>query len=170
MSICTTQDRDNFIRRIADYEKISAIFWLILAIVQIFSVVAVIAGIWNLFASISRFAMIKKISLVSPDVPSAYEGVAQLIIIGLINLFLGAVIGIVFVALDFYIRDQILKNKHIFSPSPDITPENESSQTQSMSDTIVQQLERLASLREKGNLTETEFLNAKRQLFGSSPM
>jgi hypothetical protein len=37
------------------------------------------------------------------------------IVIGLLNLFFGAVIGIVLVGVDLWIRDQILKNARLFS-------------------------------------------------------
>lgn len=169
MDVRTTKDRDDFIRRIADYQKISAILWLVLSIVQIFSVVAIIAGIWNLFASFSRFGMGEKIRRADPEVPSEYEGLGQLIVIGLINLFLGAVIGVVFVALDFYIRDQILKNKHVFAGSADEVPEIDPLLSQPLSGAVIQQLERLASLREKGILDESEFTREKQKLLGSTP-
>jgi hypothetical protein len=47
-------------------------------------------------------------------VPAAYEGVAQLIIIGILNLLLGGVIGVLFVVFDFIIRDMVLGNRHLF--------------------------------------------------------
>ncbi|HBF33219.1 TPA: hypothetical protein DDW35_01520 [Candidatus Sumerlaeota bacterium] len=112
------EDALTFVRRVADYEMISAILWLVLAIFQIFSIVGAIAGLWNLFAAFSRFAIVKRIRQRDASVPAAYESMTQLIIIGVINLFLGGVIGIVFVAFDFFIRDQILKNKQVFFDKP----------------------------------------------------
>ena len=45
------------IATIADYERASAIIWLILGIVQVLSIVAIIAGVWNIIAATSRFKM-----------------------------------------------------------------------------------------------------------------
>jgi hypothetical protein len=102
------------IRRMADFEKVSGILWICLAAIQIISVIGIIAGIWNLFAGISRLGISRKIVIRSPEVPDSYRGITQLIIIGLVNLFFGGVIGVAFVAFDFYIRDLVLKNRHLF--------------------------------------------------------
>jgi hypothetical protein len=40
--------------------------------------------------------------------------VTQLVIIGVVNLLLGAVIGALWVIIDFIIRDKVLRNRHIF--------------------------------------------------------
>lgn len=116
--ISAETDTETLIRRIADYERISAILWMVLGIIQICSVYGIIAGVWNIFASISRFTLIKRIRARELGVPKAYEGITQLVIIGLVNLFLGGVIGVLFVAFDFYVRDQVLKNAHLFNCAP----------------------------------------------------
>lgn len=168
MDVRTPRDRAEFIRRMADYEKLSAILWLILSIIQILSIIAIVAGIWNFFASLSRFGMVKKIRALEADVPENYEGMGQLIVIGLINVLLGAVIGIVFVALDFYIRDQILKNKHVFTAGNGDLGGDLWSAPEEITGNMIGQLERLVSLREKGILDESEFLREKQKLLGSS--
>ena len=94
-------DTNNFIRRIADYEKISAVLWLILGILQIISIVAIIAGIWNIFAAISRFKIEKEIRNRSNNIPTVYQGTLQLVILGIINLLLGAVIGVIWWRINF---------------------------------------------------------------------
>ena len=40
---------------------------------------------------------------------------AGLVVIGVVNLFFGAVFGLLFVGFDFYIRDLVLTNREIFS-------------------------------------------------------
>ncbi len=40
----------NVIRRIADYERMSGILWIVLGVIQICTVVGIIAGVWNVFA------------------------------------------------------------------------------------------------------------------------
>ena len=103
------------IRRIADYERLSAILWMILGLVQILSIVAIIAGVWTVFAAWSRFRRVPFIRERDCRVPETYEGVAGLVIIGLVNLFLGGLIGVVFVIFDFIVRDKVLSNRHLFN-------------------------------------------------------
>lgn len=103
------------IATIADYERASAIIWLILAIVQILSIVAIIAGIWNLVASLSRFKIAPLIRQRDANVPEMYESIVQLVVIGAINLLLGGGIGLIFVAFDFYIRHLVLENRRLFT-------------------------------------------------------
>lgn len=110
----TYHDADT-IRRIADYERLSAILWMILGIVQILTIVAIIAGVWNIFAAWSRFRLVPLIRERDSRVPDVYEGVVGLVIIGLINLFLGGLIGVVFVIFDFIIRDKVLSNRRLFN-------------------------------------------------------
>lgn len=102
------------ISTIAAYEKISAVLWLIIGIVQVLSLVTIIAGAWNIYAAITRFRIAPPILARDERVPSAFEGVVGLIVIGAINLFLGGVIGVLFVAFDFYIRHLVLRNRHLF--------------------------------------------------------
>lgn len=102
------------VRRIADYERMASIVWTVIAIVQILSVVAIIAGAWNLYAAWTRHQIVPHIRARHRDVPAAFESITGLVIIGLINLFLGGVIGVVDIVLDFVVRDHVLKNRHLF--------------------------------------------------------
>ncbi|MFP5345722.1 MAG: hypothetical protein ACLGIA_01635 [Actinomycetes bacterium] len=79
---------------------------------------AVIAGLWNLFAGISRVRASKSIAARHRHVPAAYEGIGQLVVLAVLNVLLGGVIGIVFIILDVYVRDQVLKNRHLFDKVP----------------------------------------------------
>lgn len=102
------------LRRLYDYERLSGILWTVLGVVQILSVVLIIAGIWNIFAGKSRLKAAKRIAEHDKYIPVAYEEITGLVVIGLINLLFGGWIGLLFVAFDFYIRDLLLKNKHLF--------------------------------------------------------
>ena len=106
---------DHMIRRIADYERISGILWIVLGAIQVLSIFGILAGIWNIFAGISRIRLVTAIQQRDSSIPARFEGVASLVIIGVINLFLGGIIGIVFVAFDFYVRDCVLSNRSIFN-------------------------------------------------------
>lgn len=102
------------VRRIAEYERISAIVWAVIAVVQILSVVAIVAGAWNLYAAWTRHRIVPHIQARNQAVPAAFESITGLVIIGLINLFLGGVIGVIGVVFDFVVRDHVLKNRHLF--------------------------------------------------------
>lgn len=166
MDVRTEKDAEDFIRRIADYQRISAILWLVISIVQICSLVAIIAGLCNLFTSLSRFGAVKKILTRATDVPSEFEGLRQLIVIGIINFFLGAVVGVVFVGLDLYIRDQILKNRQVFSGQPVLQAEP-TLRASLVSSQYIEQLERLVGLYDRGFLTTEEFVREKERLLGA---
>jgi hypothetical protein len=109
---------DDLIRRIADYERISGILWIGIAILQLISIYGALAGIWNIIAGIVRIKTAKRIRIRESLIPSEFEGVANLVTIGIINLALGGVIGIVFVGFDFFIRDKVLSNRHLFNTTP----------------------------------------------------
>ncbi|NJK78557.1 MAG: hypothetical protein HC876_18190 [Chloroflexaceae bacterium] len=120
MSMTTSAADQETLRRIAEYATLAGWFWIILGIVQCLSIVLFyifgpVVGIWNIVAGISRLGMVKRIKQRDPSVVAAYEGIAGLIIIGIINLVLGGIIGILFVAFDFIIRDKILSNRHLFT-------------------------------------------------------
>lgn len=115
-SVARIADPDGpLIRRISDYEKVSGIIWICLGAFQLLTVVGIIAGVWNIYAGITRIRASKNILARLPGIPAAFESMAGLIIIGVINLLIGGVIGIAFVAFDFYIRDLILTNAALFN-------------------------------------------------------
>jgi Protein of unknown function (DUF2510) len=105
------------VRRLALYERLSGWAWLTLGIIQILTVLGIIAGAWNIFASISRMKVAPRIERREASVPAAFESLTGYVIIGVINLVLGGVLGIAFLALDLFIRDQILKHRDLFSAS-----------------------------------------------------
>lgn len=109
---------DLLARRFADYQKVSGWLWIAIAVVQIITVLGAIAGVWNLVVGITRILSAKKIRARHSDVPKMFEGVAWLVVIAIINVLLGAVVGIALVAVDFWIRDRLLKSAHIFTEDP----------------------------------------------------
>ena len=113
---------ETLIRRLSEYSRWSGILWIVLGAVQIVSVFGIVAGAWNVFAGITRIRMAGPILRRDASVPSAFQGVAGLIIIGVINLLLGGVIGLVLVGVDFFVRDQVLKNAPLFTAAPAADP------------------------------------------------
>ena len=122
-----TQDILDTIRKL---ELASGIVWSIIAGIQLlvallclivpfltFSVemIALLAaGIWNILAALSRFNRAKQVQARKASVLASYESVTQLVIIAIVNLVLGAVIGALWVIIDFIIRDKVLRNRHLF--------------------------------------------------------
>jgi hypothetical protein len=103
-----------FRRKLAGYERLSGIVWLVIAIVQCLSVVAIIAGIWNIFASISRFRFAKAIRTGHPGIAQAYEdNLWMLIVMGCVNFFLGGFLAAGWIGFDFYVRHKVLKNRRL---------------------------------------------------------
>lgn len=105
---------EDVVRRLADYEKLSAIFWTALGVVQIFTIVGIVAGIWNLIAATTRFRIVPLIRQRDASVPALYEGIGGIVVIAIVNLLLGGVIGVLFAAFDFYVRDQVLSHRYLF--------------------------------------------------------
>lgn len=160
-------EEQNLIRRLADYERLACIFWMVLGVFQICLVFTAIAGIWNIIASISRWKLPDRIRQRDPTIPQAYQGVSQLIIIGIINLFLGGFIGVLFVAFDFYIRDQVLTNTHLFTGV--VQPSDDTSSLPFIPVPVAtrgfdQQLRTLAKLRDDGVITEEDFGRKKKEI------
>jgi hypothetical protein len=106
---------EQIIRRLAEYKKLSGIAWIIIGGLQICLVVTAIAGVWNVVVGLSRLATSKAITARDPRVPDSAQGTTQLIVLGVVNLCLGAVFGLIMVGVDFYIRDQILTNARLFN-------------------------------------------------------
>jgi hypothetical protein len=107
-------DPQSFANKIAGYEYLSGIFWIVLGIIQCLTCVGAIAGAWNIYAATRRFKLAKAIRALDPGVPAAFQDAGPLIVMAAVNLILGGVIGVVFVAFDAYIRSQVLKNAHVF--------------------------------------------------------
>jgi hypothetical protein len=107
-------DSENTIRRLADYERVSGVLWIVLGIIQCLTIVLIIAGIWNIFGGRSRLKMSGRIRERDSGVPSAYRGIGGLILMLIINLIFGGVIGVVLVIFDFVVRDQVLSHAYLF--------------------------------------------------------
>jgi hypothetical protein len=104
----------------------------------------------------------------------------QLIVIGVINLALGGVVGVVFVAFDFYIRDKILTNAYLFVESsasqsslnqsiacpPPVIAQSPTTAIEPTRHDYDAQLRKLAQLKRDGVISESDFLEKKREILG----
>ncbi len=117
------QGSQDTIDSIKNMEMVSAIVWGLIAGMQILvaigmqnceSIFLFVTGVWNVFAALSRFKMVKMIEKRLGSVVKSYESVSQLVVIGIVNLLIGGFIGALWVIFDFIIRDKVLKNRHLF--------------------------------------------------------
>ncbi len=109
-------DLQTVTKTLSDREKISAVFWLIIGIVQCLSFVGIIAGGWNIYVAITRFKQSNAVLTPWQGIVKSYENSFTNIIIGLcVNFFLGGIIGVAASLYDiFAIRDYVLKNRYVF--------------------------------------------------------
>lgn len=147
--------------QLAGYERTSAVIWMIISILQIISVVFILAGIWNLIASLSSFDTEKKILNRDADVPNIFQDITQLIIIGFINIVFGGLLGIALVGFDFWIRSEVLANKDIFDNQ---NGDKKQVGGNSVGVSCYEELEQIYQLKSKGILTEEEFNQEKARL------
>lgn len=104
----------NLVRQIADYERISGYLWIVLGIIQVISIVGIVAGAWNIYAGWTRLKIVPDILARHAGIPEAFEGISGLIIIGVLNLVLGGVVGLACVGFDIFVRDKVLSRRHLF--------------------------------------------------------
>ena len=160
-------EEQNLIRRIAEYERLSCIFWIVLGVIQICFLWTAIAGVWNIIAGISSWKLPDRIRQRDPTIPTDYESITGLVIIGIVNGVLGAFIGVIFVAFDFYIRDKVLTNTHLFTG---VVPLSGDTSSPPLIPVLVaaggfdQQLRTLAKLRDDGVITEEDFGRKKKEI------
>ncbi|MDR3481015.1 MAG: hypothetical protein P4L91_09905 [Burkholderiaceae bacterium] len=105
----------NLVRQIADYERISGWLWIVLGVIQVISIVGVLAGVWNIYAGWTRLRIAPAILARKAGVPQAFESVTGLVIIGILNFVLGGVVGLICVGFDVFIRDKVLSNRRLFN-------------------------------------------------------
>ena len=107
----------NVANNLSNREKIAAIIWLIIGIMQCLSVVFIFVGAWNIYASITRFKQAEAVKRPWPGLVNAYDNWMTRIIINIvINLIFGAGIGVIGGLYDlFAVRGYVMSNKDIFN-------------------------------------------------------
>ena len=104
------------VKTLSEREKISAILWLIIGIIQVVTFVGVICGAWNIYCAVCRLKQSKAVLTPYPGLVKSYDKWLTNIIISLvINLVLGGVIGVGAAIFDLLgIRGYVLENKATF--------------------------------------------------------
>ncbi len=96
-------------------ETLSGVLWLVIGALQVFFIYTAAAGIWNIINAILRLRSVKNIKAGNPEVVPWYDGRnTSLIVFAVVNIVLGAVVGVALVAFDYWVRDYALKNKSAF--------------------------------------------------------
>lgn len=109
------QRRANAYKNLIDKEKIAFVIWLIIGIIQCVSVVAVVAGAWNIYCAIQTNNRCKNLETLPRGVYAMYEREQTNLIIALtLNLLFGGCIGIAGVIYDYVTRDYVMKNREYF--------------------------------------------------------
>ncbi|MCM1113892.1 MAG: zinc ribbon domain-containing protein [Clostridium sp.] len=109
-------ESDLYFKKLSDYEKTSGIIWLVIGIIQICTLVGAICGIWNIIAACSRLKYGNELLKKPKDVINNFENqLAQIIIIMILNIFFGAIIGVVGSIFDLFVRNYVIENKQYFS-------------------------------------------------------
>lgn len=108
-------------RKVAQYEKLLNILWIVIGIYQIFIglsfgyYLTAALGVYNVCMTINGFRSIKNIYAGNPNVVKWYEDkFIWIIIFAVINLIIGGVIGVFLSLFNLYIRDYVLKHKYVF--------------------------------------------------------
>lgn len=103
-------------KRLSEYERISGVVWLVIGIVQCVSIVGIICGIWNIVISTQRLKYSKELELIPRGVYyDFHKQLTSLVIILVINIILGAVIGVVGAVFDLLVRNYVMNNPKIFN-------------------------------------------------------
>ena len=106
---------DALVRGLASYERVSGYAWIAIGVLQVLLVLTIIAGAWNIYVGISRGKLASRIEQRDPYVPATFEPLTGYVISGVLNLVLGGVLGVALVCGDLYVRDQLLKSRHLFA-------------------------------------------------------
>ena len=101
--------------RIHDMAKVCSIMWIVIGAFQCLTCVAIVAGVWNIFMGVRNFKSLNEFVLGNRTLFERYNnGLNNIVISALINFFLGGMLTVALSAIEFVIRDQVLKNKHLF--------------------------------------------------------
>lgn len=105
-----------YAKTLSEREKISAILWLVIGILQILTFVGFICGAWNIYCAYCRLKQSKAVLTPYPGMVKSYDNWMTNIIISIvINLVLGGMIGVAAALFDMFgIRNYVLENKQIF--------------------------------------------------------
>lgn len=154
------KERDDVLRKIAEYENTSGIIWIAIGVIQCLSLVGIICGIWNIIVGNQRLKYSKTLISKPDEICKTFEEqLNSLIIILIINIFLGAVIGVIGAFFDLFVRNYVIEKKDIISG-------NYVSNAKNKSGDYLENIKTLKELLDNGAITQEEFDIKKKELLG----
>lgn len=150
--------------KLAEYEEYSGIVWMAIGVIQCLSLVGIICGIWNIVVATQRLKYSKDIKNgTATNIYDTFEKDKSSIITMLIlNIVLGAVIGIIGAIFDLHIRDFVMKNETVFKAETEFAPVSKSEMPNELD--IVAEIKKYKELLDIDAITEEEFEIKKREL------
>ena len=111
-SFLLMQCKSNMIRRIKTHIIINSILWLCLGIIQIFSVVFTLMGIWNIVICLYNIFTTYNINSNTPSFVQKWDkSIVSILVFCIINLLIQGYLGFILNLHMLYIRHIINKNK-----------------------------------------------------------
>lgn len=106
----------NVSKTLSEREKLSAIIWLVIGILQVLSIAFFVSGAWNIYAAITRFKQAQAVLNPWKGIVKSYDNWMSNIIIGLvINLIFGGMFGVLGSLYDmFAVRGYVLSNRKVY--------------------------------------------------------
>lgn len=159
-----SNDTADAFSKLSEYEEYSGIVWLAIGVIQCLSLVGIICGIWNIVVATQRLKYSKDIKNgTATNIYDTFEKDKSSIITMLIlNIVLGAVIGVIGAVFDLYIRDYVMKNETVFKGKTELASVSKAEMS-SESD-IVAEIKKYKELLDIDAITEEEFETKKREL------
>jgi hypothetical protein len=117
-----------------------------------------LCAFYNSIAAARRLSTVYRIEAHDPSIPDEFQGLVLLIILAVVNLWIGAYLGIILVGFDFYIRSRVLSARNLFDGAPAIAEVAEPPMDR------LDLLRRLGVLRDGGVITGAEFEAEKLRL------
>ena len=108
-------DDEIVVKRIKDNAKLCAILWIVVGALQCLSCVGIIAGVWNIVIGVRELKFSETIVQGNRAIFDTYDNSMTMLIIGaVINFVFGLLVGCALSVFEFYIRDQVIKNRKVF--------------------------------------------------------
>ena len=171
--VVTDSEKQVVASRLARCTRIENICWIVLGVLQVLSVWGILAGIWNIIGGIVGFETEKQILRREKKVPKEAKKYWDIVLFGIINVFVGGVVGVAILVYWCWNRQEILKNKDIFDDKGtgsycggSVLPTAFVHSFKPEGD-VVQKLEKCAELYKKGILTKAEFEEQKKMLLNN---
>jgi hypothetical protein len=114
------QADERLVRKLAGRFRIVNIAWIVLSILLVGTVVGTIAAAWNIYVISQRWKVPAMIEARDPRVPSLFgNDTGWYVTMLVVNVALGGFVGALLIGYEyFFLRSEVLANRHLFSGLP----------------------------------------------------